>query len=178
MEKIYAKGDKIYVGECEYAPEFIGCPDCLGTLKWTVVFADGEALEIECQTCKRGYEPSTGKIEVHKNKPVVRHLTIGSVRFNDADKYPYSYMCEETGVGSGRIYYEDSVFDNYEDALVYAKKQHETRMIELAQNNFSKKFGGTKFIENSLSTMGFTRRQQLEKVAQFKQWAKLSKIIK
>jgi len=116
-KKIYAKGDKIYVGECEYSSDFISCPDCLGTLKWTVVFADGEALEIACQTCKRGYESSSGKIEVNKNKPVVRHLTIGSVRFDDADKYPYSYMCNETGVGSGRVFYENSVFDNYKDAL-------------------------------------------------------------
>lgn len=176
--KIHKKGDKVYVGQCEYSADFIGCPDCLGTLKWTVVFADGEALEIQCQTCKKGYAPATGTIEIYKHKPIVRHYTIGSVRFNDTDKYPYSYMCEETGVGSGSVYYENQVFELYEDALTYAKKEYEERMIAIAQNNFSKKFGGTKEIEKSLSSMGFSRQQQLEKVLQFKQWAKISKIIK
>ena len=87
-------------------------------------------------------------------------------------------MCEETGVGSGTIHCEKDLFVNKDDAMARAKEDHIEGMKLLAQNNFSKKFKGKKAIEDMLSTFGFSRRSNYEKMRQFIQWAKISGIIK
>jgi len=176
-ENKFKKGGKVFIGDVEYTDSYIACPDCLGTLKWLVVFADDTSEKVDCQTCKRGYEPPTGRIGIKNHRAVVREYTIGSVRYDDTNKEPYSYMCEETGVGSGRVYYENQISDNKEEALKIAKEETEKRMTAIANNNFSKKFGGTKDIENALSSYGFSRRSVLEKVRLFREWANLSKLI-
>lgn len=174
----FSKGDKVYVADTEYRENWIACPDCLGTLHWVVVFANGDAVQIECQTCKQGYEPSRGKIDVKSYLPVVRELTVGSIRFDDTEKEQFSYMCEETGVGSGRVYYDSDIFTDKASATVRANEKNQDQMKSIAQNNFSKRFGGTKEIEQVLSHWGFSRKMQVEKANMFKRWAKISGIIK
>jgi hypothetical protein len=181
MEEIkarFGKGDTVFAADTSYAENWIGCPDCLGTLKWTVVFADGEAVEVECQTCKRGWNPPSGKVNITAWKPTVNKLTVGSVRYNDTDKQPFSYMCVETGVGSGRVYHDEDLFTDVDAAQVKAQEKYEAQMQHIAQNNFSKRLGGTKELEGALSSWGFGRKLQLEKAQEFRRWAKISKIIK
>lgn len=57
--------------------------------------------------------------------PCVRSLTIGSIRIDTNDSDPVSYMCAETGVGSGNIYSEQTLFATQDaaeaDAEIKAK---------------------------------------------------------
>ncbi len=176
----FSKGDVVYSAYTEYSANWVSCPDCLGTLKWAVVFADGEMVEVPCQTCKRGYEPPTGKIDTQMWKPVVRKVTIGAIRYDGERKEEeqFSYMCEETGVGSGRVYYDKDLYKIEMDAIIRSKQKMEEQMQHIAQNNFSKKFGGTKRIEDALSSWGFSRKCQIEEAQKFRQWAKISGIGK
>lgn len=175
MESKYKKGDQVYFGGCEYSAKNLPCPDCLGTLVWTVIFANGDVQEIDCQTCKKDYKPS-GVVAVNQNRPVVNKYTIGSVRYNDTDKEPFSYMCNETGVGSGRVYYQNELFETYEEAMIFAKNKSEESLKLTAQNNFGGKFRET--IEDLLSTYGFTRELAVKKGQEFRKWAGISGIIK
>lgn len=54
--------------------------------------------------------------------PCTEKLTIGSIRIdtNDIDK-PVSYMCVETGVGSGSVYYESDLHLTEEEAFRFAQ---------------------------------------------------------
>jgi|SRR5665213_128632 len=178
IQSRFSRGDTVYAADTEYSESLLTCPDCLGTLKWIVVFADGHAQEVQCQTCRRGYEPPCGNIRVPLYKLRIRKLTIGSIRYNDTDKAPFSYMCEETGVGSGRIYYDEDLFTNEDSARFRAQEKHELQLKHIAQNNFSKRFGGTKELEATLSTWGFSRRLQIEAAAKFRQWAGIAGITK
>lgn len=171
----YKAGDKVFAARRAYKDERIQCPDCLGTLKWTVVFADGEAVEVDCQTCRRGYEGPHGVLYYKSWQPSVETLTIGTTRYDDEG---FSYMCNETGIGSGTIWRESKLFTNRDDAEIQAQIEYEEGMKRLAQNNFSKRFGGKKKIEEMLSTFGFTRSQKVEKAREFIQWAQISGLIK
>lgn len=174
IQSKFSEGDKVWCATVEYSDNEITCPDCLGTLHWVVVFADGDAVEIDCQTCKHSFESPSGRIRYKNHKPCVRLLTIGSVRYDKE----FSYMCAETGIGSGQIHYEKDLFLRKDEAEKRAKKNHEQQMKSIANNNFSKKFGGTKKIEESLSTWGFSRKLLFEKVQQFREWAELSGIVR
>jgi hypothetical protein len=76
------------------------CPDCLGTMRWECHLPSGEVMQCECATCYYGYG-SSGTIEEYDYWGEIEELTIGSVRYEDGKE---SYMCKETGVGSGRVY--------------------------------------------------------------------------
>lgn len=174
----FNKGDKVFSAESSYVDRYIACPDCLGTLKWIVVFADGEAKEIECQTCKNGWEPACGKIKYQEWSPQISEVTIGSIKYDGESKSPFSYMCIETGIGSGRVYYEEDLFDNYEDASKCAIYKNQEQAKNIANNNFSPKFSKRENVEDMLSTFGFTRKQALEEARKFRMWANLSGVIK
>ena len=174
IQSKFSKGDRVWCATVEYSDHEIACPDCLGTLHWVVVFANGDAVEIDCQTCKRAFESPSGKINYKEHRPYAKLLTIGSVRYDEK----FSYMCEETGIGSGQIHYEEDLFLLKDKAEKRAQENHEQLMKGIAQNNFSKRFGGTKKIEEALSTWGFSRKLTLEKIQQFRAWAGLSEIIK
>jgi hypothetical protein len=171
----FAKGDTVYAAEATHGEKWVSCPDCLGTKIWTVIFADGDAREVECQTCKRGYLPATGQIKTGMWTPCVRKLTVGSIRYNDTDKKPFSYMCNETGVGSGRVYYDDDLFATHDEALPVANERYEQQMRHLAENNFGSKRDR---VEDMLSTFGFTRSQAVEHALKFRQWAGIAGITK
>lgn len=101
-------GDLVYSASAYDTEEWIQCPDCLGTKEWSVICPGGDKFTQDCGTCQHGYEV-LGKIRKNEIKSHVRALTIGSVRLDTADKQPISYMCEETGIGSGSIYYEENL---------------------------------------------------------------------
>ncbi len=83
------------------------CPDCLGSGVWAWTSPVGKEGTVQCPRC-RGQK----SLGMHCNMPHVRELTIGSVRTDSAepDHKQISYMCEETGVGSGSVYYEGTLF--------------------------------------------------------------------
>lgn len=117
----YDVGDTVF---CAGHPAYEGyteqCPDCLGSGVWKVETPAGDSFPCKCETCGVGSwtGAGSGRITKYKYSSWVRRLTIGSVRIDTADKNPISYMCNETGVGSGNVYYEEQLFDNEESAKV------------------------------------------------------------
>lgn len=106
----YAIGQLVFAAELHKAPVEVTCPDCLGTREWSAASPAGETYRIECPRCS-GY---AGDVSLSRKvwlwSVSVRPLTIGSVRMDTADEErPISYMCHETGVGSGRIWSESEI---------------------------------------------------------------------
>lgn len=106
----YKIGDTVWYGTAHKTRKSHDCPDCLGTKQWTVTTPAGATLQAECQRCSTGYSSLRDVPSLHycEYAPEVRRMTIGSVRVDTAETRdsPISYMCVETGVGSGAIYYE------------------------------------------------------------------------
>ncbi len=123
IETKYSIGDVVYHGRNRTVPVRTTCPDCNGTKLWTITKPSGETVETACPTCETLY-CSTGYIERRERTPFVETLTIGSVRFDShdsgADREPASYMCRETGVGSGSIWYESQLRATREEAEIDA----------------------------------------------------------
>ena len=117
-------GDTVYLARPTRAPITVECPDCRGTREWTVSAPGREDWVVGCQTCYRHGYPwgSRGTVEYAGFSSHVEELTIGSVRLNTADDRPVSYMCTETGVGSGSVYYETDLFATHEDAAEAAEE--------------------------------------------------------
>lgn len=111
----FSIGDVVYHGRNTTAPVRVECPDCKGTKEWTVTSPAGQTMTTGCPTCETLYG-STGYTERHERFPIVETLTIGSVRYDSHDEEPVSYMCRETGVGSGSVWYESRLRDNRGDA--------------------------------------------------------------
>jgi hypothetical protein len=115
----YAVGDAVYragmVDEHRQHP----CPDCQGSGKWKATSPAGNEYEFGCPRCTARYRSDDSlSLDYRVYVPHVTRLTIGSVRVDTADptRSP-SYMCVETGVGSGSVYYEGDLFLTEEEAL-------------------------------------------------------------
>ena len=115
-------GDKVYAASSYHKEVQLQCPDCLGKKVWAVATPAGENFTIPCGTCTRGYF-SYGTIGEWVESPHIELYTIGSVRIDTEDEHPVSYMCHETGIGSGTIHYEEALFSDRIDALAYATEK-------------------------------------------------------
>lgn len=123
-------GDKVYFSSADQRGNIIQCPDCLGSTEWKVTTPEGKEFQTNCGTCSQGYH-STGTVKEWCCTPSARCLTIGSIRIDTADtNKPISYMCIETGVGSGSVYYEDKLFLTEKDAIDAATVEAETTQEE------------------------------------------------
>ncbi len=109
------------------------CPDCQGSRKWQCKSPAGAEMEMDCPRCQRvDYGRSGGELSLTYTRhiPYVRVLTIGSVRIDTYDtKSPVSYMCHETGVGSGYV------FDEAMLTADEAKNEAARRCAELQAEN-------------------------------------------
>jgi len=167
IETKHSMGDKVFYGSCAYQDEYIECPDCQGTKKWEVHFPDGEILEVKCQTCTRGYE-TTGTLKIQNHNPSVKILTVGEVGFEDGQG---RYMCNETGVGSGNVYYDKNLFKTHAEAMEFAKAESEKVLANIAKNNFYRK--GLRKVdkyESMLGTQGYSRCRSLLEARRMKAW--------
>ena len=61
----------------------------------------------------------------HTFEVVLDRLTVGSIQIDTASRngHPVSYMCRETGVGSGQIYYENMLHPTEEEARSKAQAE-------------------------------------------------------
>lgn len=109
----YAIGQVVWLATTQSGKEPYQCPDCLGTKQWKVITPAGEEYDYPCARCN-----GTGTLSQLAFEPAVQRLTIGSVRLdtNAKDAEKISYMCKETGVGSGSFYYEPRLFWSEEAA--------------------------------------------------------------
>lgn len=111
IETKYSIGDRVFFATTRMERRQHPCPDCLGTKKWQAQSPAGQAYEFACPRCTATYQ---GERELSlgytMHTPYTRALTIGSVRFNDHGDSGPSYMCVETGIGSGNVYRENDLF--------------------------------------------------------------------
>lgn len=115
----FRKGDKVWRAWSSTQSAQHPCPDCLGTKKWSCTSPAGHTMEMRCPRCDRDNYNDALRLGYTKHTFGVRELTIGSVSINTAPcrgDHPVSYMCEETGIGSGSIYYEDQLHTTREEA--------------------------------------------------------------
>ena len=118
-------GDQVFCARVIWGETSVECPDCLGTAEWKVTCPSGEEFKVRCNTCVSGYY-SSGKVKIYKDQEYIKILTVGSIRIDTNEKArPVSYMCVETGIGSGSIYYEENLFKTIEDAKAWAAKELE-----------------------------------------------------
>lgn len=130
-------GDTVYAVYTQQVTGRHDCPDCLGTKEWEVITKTGNKLKCECQRCGSYSSRDIPSLSYAKHVPSVQKLTIGSVRADSAPSYGddyISYMCNETGVGSGSIYYENKLYDRLEDA----QKEADVRCLELQTKSDAK----------------------------------------
>lgn len=112
----FKRGQKVWLGYSEHQKKHGKCPTCLGTGDWTVTTPSGESTVIQCDKCHYG-----SIVEGYPYVPFVRELTIGSLRFDSNEDDPISYMCEETGIGSGWIHREPTLCETEDQAWVNAR---------------------------------------------------------
>lgn len=116
----YEVGNAVFFAGYTHHVRTLQCPDCLDSKKWKAVTPAGDELEFSCPRCT-GWQHD-GRPLLAEYIPAIRPLTIGSVRIDTADeKTPITYMCRETGVGSGSVYEEGDLFESEAAATVKAR---------------------------------------------------------
>ena len=134
MEIKYKIGDKVWYGTTHGTTKRLPCPDCLDTKKWKAIAPAGNEYEFSCPRCGGGYH---GKHELSLDyavyEPYVRQLTIGSIRTDSEAKIEeqVSYMCNETGVGNGSVYYQPLLHDTEESARIHAELRCQIQQCEM-----------------------------------------------
>lgn len=122
IETKYSIGDTVYYAGVATITKKMDCPDCKGTHKWKAIAPSGAEYEFNCPRCSDRYVTRELSLKYQQYEPAIRALTIGSVRTdsNDKPEERNSYMCEETGVGGGTVYYEQDLWNTEERATVRA----------------------------------------------------------
>lgn len=129
----FEEGDAVFLATTKRETEQYDCPDCEGSREWTVRTPAGSEFTVKCQRCShysRGDLPSLKHTVYY---PEVKALTIGSVRIDSGDENPVTYMCKETGVGTGRIYKESDLYARREPAQEAAGEEAERRNEEAGE---------------------------------------------
>lgn len=133
----YSIGATVFSASVKFEAEKFSCPDCLRTGRWNVRSPVGLEAMVECPRCR-----GTGVLDQEGRVAQVLELTVGSIQINTAgdydDKY-IRYMCNETGVGSGTIWSEDSLFSSREEALLIAERRTEEARLELDKRDAVKR---------------------------------------
>jgi hypothetical protein len=134
IETKYSVGDVVWHASTSTERKQHPCPDCNNTRKWKAVSPAGNEYEFRCPRCATRFQHNDIlSLEYSSACPLVHKRTIGSVR-HDSHKFgggsETEYMCLETGVGSGNLYNEESLFASEAEALsaaqAMADKSNET----------------------------------------------------
>jgi len=117
----YDIGDTVWYANITTTTKHHDCPDCLGSRKWTCESPAGGTFEVDCPRCSVSYQSHDAlNLKYSIWVPTARCLTIGSVRA-DTSEDGHQYMCLETGVGSGSIYRENTLFETQAEAMASAQ---------------------------------------------------------
>lgn len=125
IETLFDVGDTVWYATTHQTTGQHPCPDCLGERKWVAHSPAGTDYEVACPRCADQYMSNrTLNLKYIWHEAAVTKLTIGLIRAN-ADTWEgppkHEYMCHETGVGSGTIYKEASLFATEQAARDAAK---------------------------------------------------------
>lgn len=110
----YEIGQEVWVAAFEPRETSVTCPDCGGTGRLRVMFADDSIVSIDCAACGPGYNPPTGRIRVSDRRPVATRTTITGVEISDGKT--------EWRTGESYRVQEHNLFDNEADCLVRARE--------------------------------------------------------
>ena len=140
------------------------CPDCLGSRKWTATSPAGGEYTFECPRCSTRFQSHDALCLTYTvRSPSVAKLTIGSIRVDTADNNPVSYMCRETGIGSGTIHYEHDLFATEEEATAAAnlRAAKETAEIDWISKLYDKTLSLSDYqLENAVTAA--TRKARID----------------
>jgi len=118
----YSIGDVVWHASTHTERKSHPCPDCKGSNIWTAFSPAGSEYTLACPRCSASYISDRDiSLEYSSFEPTARKLTIGSIRFDSHSDTTNEYMCVETGVGSGNVYKETSLFGTEQEALEAAK---------------------------------------------------------
>lgn len=123
IETKYSVGDTVWTPSVTSTPAKRDCPDCLGKKKWETTSPAGRVYEFTCPRCSDGYK-SDRDLDLDLSYSVsvagTQSLTIALVR-GSSDRSDVSYMCQETGVGSGTVHRELDLYQTEDEALAAAE---------------------------------------------------------
>lgn len=109
----YEIGQQVWRATFDSREAFVVCPDCAGTGRLRVMFADDTVVSIECAACGPGYNPPTGRIKVYDRQPAARLTTITGVEISAGKT--------EWRTSDSYIVQDEDLFDNEADCLVRAQ---------------------------------------------------------
>ena len=124
-------GDVVFVPTDVQSSTVEPCPACGGEKFWTATSPRGETRKFDCPDCYDTFG-STGRLTRVAFTGYTERRTVGSVRIDTADSQGdhVSYMCEETGIGSGRVSRERECFADEPSALACALERARKRQEE------------------------------------------------
>jgi hypothetical protein len=119
----FSIGDTVYHATTTTERRQHPCPDCLGSRKWLAKSPAGREYQFSCPRCGADYQSEPG-LSLHYSvfTAAVHPLTIGQVEGHaGGSEAKNRYMCHETGIGSGTVYYEENLFATEAEALAHAE---------------------------------------------------------
>jgi hypothetical protein len=121
-------GDKVFYASAVSERTKFPCPDCKGEKVWKCIAPSGVEGTIACPRCSAYFRPQEiPSLDYLMWKPHVSELTVGQITATASRVYavddPISYMCHETGIGSGSVYRESLLCATREEAEERAAQQ-------------------------------------------------------
>lgn len=112
----YSIGDKVFYAGTNTEQKLHPCPDCLGSRVWEALSPAGDKFKLPCPRCAASYMSNDGlSLKYTAHIGYVKSLTIGSIQ-TDTERNEIHYMAYETGIGSGSVHRESSLFATEEEA--------------------------------------------------------------
>lgn len=105
-------GQTVWRATFEAQETTVECPDCHGTARLRVMFADDSIVSIPCTNCARGFYDPTGRVTVYDRTANATRDTITGVSISEGKcewRTAQSYICQD-----------DDVFATEEEALARA----------------------------------------------------------
>lgn len=131
-EPRFAIGEKVFIYGITQKRGRHRCPDCLGTGEWPLTTPGGSEVTVSCGRCSWS-SSDIPSLDFSEWTPYVEELTIGSIKIDTAPMHRdehISYMCEETGIGSGSVYYESRIAPTREEAECRGQLEADSRNAE------------------------------------------------
>ena len=159
----YAIGDVVYLPAIDWITDTLPCPDCHGTRTWKATSPAGEEHTIACPRCTDQYARSSRNdlpsLKVTRHTPRAKRLTIGSITVKTHPYKPQEaveYMANETGIGSGSLYYETNLFPDEASALAKAEVDASLKNAEVNATpavTSARKFSGLTYTDAAITAL-------------------------
>ena len=116
FESQFSLGDRIFHIRRDTEQLYKECHKCRGKGELTILFPGGSQEKTDCRECHDGRVRAGSQ---YSWRPQPNPLTVGKITVevdgNDLT-IQETYMCNETGIGSGTLYRGQHMFSKHEDA--------------------------------------------------------------